>query len=99
MDRPKLHKAVLAEILDEPVPPRRDRRNKRGVKRKLSPFPVRRKADRPLPSADIAKAIRIITTDRPPRPPRPRRPNGKTPSAPSALAEADKLSAATPRAT
>jgi hypothetical protein len=42
------------------VPPRAHRRNKRGVKRKMSSFPVRRKADRPPPSIDIATAIRIL---------------------------------------
>jgi hypothetical protein len=45
------------------VPPRRHRRNKRGVKRKMSSFPVRRKADRPSPPVDIAKAIRILKPD------------------------------------
>jgi hypothetical protein len=45
------------------VPTRRHRRNKRGVKRKMSSFPVRRKADRPLPPVDIAKAIRILAPD------------------------------------
>jgi len=54
-----LHSAVLDEILQERVPPRAHRRNKRGVKRKMSNFPVRRKADRPLPPVDFAKAIRI----------------------------------------
>ena len=97
MDRPKLHEAVLNEILDEPVPPRRNRRNKRGVKRKMSAFPVRRKADRPLPSADIAQAIRIITTGPPPRPPRPRRRNGQTPSAAPAATAPDHPGAPTPR--
>jgi hypothetical protein len=51
---------VLDEILQERVPPRAHRRNKRGVKRKMSSFPVRRKADRPPPPVDIAKAIRIL---------------------------------------
>jgi len=45
------------------VPPRAHRRNKRGVKRKMSSFPVRRKADRPPPSIDIASAIRILRQD------------------------------------
>jgi hypothetical protein len=45
------------------VPPHRHRRNKRGVKRKMSSFPVRRKADRPQPNVDIAKAIRILEPD------------------------------------
>ena len=51
---------MLDEILQERVPPRGHRRNKRGVKRKMSSFPVRRKADRPPPPVDIAKAIRIL---------------------------------------
>ena len=42
------------------MPPRAHRRNKRGVKRKMSSFPVRRKADRPPPSINIATAIRIL---------------------------------------
>jgi hypothetical protein len=54
---------VLDEILQERVPPRKHRRNKRGVKRKMSNFPVRRKADRPSPPIDIAKAIRILAPD------------------------------------
>ena len=58
--RQALHRAVLDEILEERVPPRAHRRNKRGVKRKMSSFPVRRKADRPPPPIDIAKAIRIL---------------------------------------
>jgi hypothetical protein len=45
------------------VPPRAHRRNKRGVKRKMSSFPVRRRADRPLPPVDIAKAIRVLAPD------------------------------------
>src|ERR1700690_1824021 len=62
-DRPALHRAVLDEILEERVPPRAHRRNNRGVKRKTSSFPVRRKADRPPPPIDIAKAIRILEQD------------------------------------
>ena len=45
------------------MPPRAHRRNKRGVKRKMSSFPVRRKADRPPPSINIATAIRILRQD------------------------------------
>jgi hypothetical protein len=45
------------------VPPRAHRRNKRGVKRKMSSFPVRRKADRPPPPIDMATAIRILRPD------------------------------------
>jgi hypothetical protein len=37
----------------------------------MSSFPVRRKADRPLPPVDIAKAVRMVaqTPDAPPRRP------------------------------
>src|ERR1700690_3805417 len=71
-DRPALHRAVLDEILEERVPPRAHRRNKRGVKRKMSSFPVRRKADRPLPPLDIAKAIRIVAKTSDASPPKAR---------------------------
>jgi len=52
----------------------------------MSSFPVRRKADRPLPTIDIAKAIRIVaqTPDVPPpkaRPRRDRRPEVTPPTA------------------
>src|ERR1700761_6664938 len=81
-----LHDAVLDEILQERVPPRTHRRNKRGVKRKMSSFPVRRKADRPLPPVDIAKAVRIVAQTlaaAPPklRPRRDRRPEVAPPTA------------------
>jgi hypothetical protein len=54
------HDAVLDEILQERLSPRGNRRNKRGVKRKMSSFPLRRKSDKPPPPVDIAKAIRIL---------------------------------------
>jgi hypothetical protein len=57
---PALHEATLDEILEERVPLRPSRRNKRGVKRKMSSFPVRRKADKPPPKVDIKKSIRIL---------------------------------------
>ena len=44
-DRKKFHKAVLKEILDEPAASSRNRRNQRGVKRKMSSFPLRRHSD------------------------------------------------------
>jgi hypothetical protein len=40
---------VLAEILQERVVSSRNRRNPRGVKRKMSNFPIRRKTNRVLP--------------------------------------------------
>ena len=54
-----LHDAVLAEILEERVISSRNRRNKRGVKRKMSSFPVRRRDDAPIPRIDLSKAIVI----------------------------------------
>jgi hypothetical protein len=59
-DRLAWHEAILTEILDERVPPRRHRRNKRGVKRKMSNFPVRRESDQAQDPIDILKTIRII---------------------------------------
>jgi hypothetical protein len=50
---------VLTEILDEPVASSRNRRNPRGVKRKMSNFPLRRGYTR-SPPIIISKAIRIV---------------------------------------
>lgn len=54
---------MLDELQQERLAPRRHRRNKRGVKRKMSNFAVRRKSDKPLPPIDIRKAIRIVATE------------------------------------
>jgi hypothetical protein len=51
---------VLREILQERVVSSRGRRNPRGVKRKMSKFPIRRRHARHLPAINIGKAIRII---------------------------------------
>jgi hypothetical protein len=51
---------VLDEILQERAGSSRGRRNPRGVKRKMSNFPLRPRHAKPLKSIDIAKAIRII---------------------------------------
>ena len=50
---------MLAEILDELTAPSRNRRNQRGVKRKMSNFPIRR-GYKPLPPIDIPGTIRIV---------------------------------------
>jgi hypothetical protein len=50
---------VLEEILDERVASSRNRRNQRGVKRKMSNFPLRRGYKRSTP-VDISSAIRIV---------------------------------------
>jgi len=54
------HDSVLEEILQERVVSSRNRRNPRGVKRKMSNFPLRPRHAMPLPPIDIEKSIRII---------------------------------------
>ncbi len=58
--RKALHEAVLEEILHERVVSSRGRRNPRGVKRKMSSYPLR--GDKPAlgPIHDIAKHVRMI---------------------------------------
>lgn len=51
---------MLAEILQERVVSSRNRRNRRGVKRKMSNYPICRKTDRTLPAINIAEAIQIV---------------------------------------
>jgi hypothetical protein len=51
---------VLDEILQERVVARSYRRNPRGVKRKMSNFPLRRRGDPKSPPYNIAHAIMII---------------------------------------
>ena len=58
--RPAFHDTVLNEILQERVAPRGHRRNQRGVKRKMSNFPLRRRTDKPLPHVNIEKAVRVL---------------------------------------
>jgi hypothetical protein len=59
VQRKAFHERVLEEILQERVACRRGRRNPRGVKRKMSNFPLRRRA-KSLPPAMIEKSIRIL---------------------------------------
>jgi hypothetical protein len=58
--RRAFHEAVLDEILQERVVSSRTRRNFRGVKRKMSNFPLRPRTYKSLPRIDIKKAIRIL---------------------------------------
>jgi hypothetical protein len=51
---------VLDEILQERVACRRGRRNPRGVKRKMSNWPLRRRHAKPMRPVIIDRAIRII---------------------------------------
>ena len=57
------HDSVLEEILQERVVSSRNRRNPRGVKRKMSNFPLRPRNAKPHPPIDIDKAIRIAYSD------------------------------------
>ena len=50
---------MLDEILDESAASSRNRRNPRGVKRKMSNFPLRR-GYKPAALRDISAAIRIV---------------------------------------
>jgi hypothetical protein len=56
----QFHEAVLEEILEDRVVSSRNRRNPRGVKRKMSNFPLRRRGSKPLPKIDIQNVIKII---------------------------------------
>ena len=58
--RKAFHKSVLKEILQERVVSSRNRRNPRGVKRKMTNFPLRPRHFKPLPPIDIHKAIPIV---------------------------------------
>ena len=55
-----LHEDVLDEILEERVVSSRGRRNYRGLKRKMSNYPIRPNS-RPLPHRmDIEKHIKVL---------------------------------------
>jgi hypothetical protein len=50
----------VAEILEERAVSSRNRRNPRGVKRKMSNFPLRRRGSKPMPKIDLQIAIKIF---------------------------------------
>ena len=54
------HDTVLDEILQERVVSSRNRRNPRGVKRKMSKFPVRQPTSSPRHASAPKTAIEII---------------------------------------
>ena len=54
------HERVLDEILQEPLACRRGRRNLRGVKRKMSNWPLCRRRATPLQAVVISNAIFIV---------------------------------------
>ncbi|HEY5119159.1 MAG TPA: hypothetical protein VII90_06855, partial [Anaerolineales bacterium] len=58
--RKMFHKSVLREILQERAVSSRNRRNPRGVKRKMSNFPLRPRGIKPLPPINLEKAIKIL---------------------------------------
>jgi hypothetical protein len=55
-----LHEAILDEILQERVTSSRNRINPRGVKRKMSNYPLRPQKRQPTRYIDIPKRIRIV---------------------------------------
>ena len=58
-ERAAFHEGVLEEILEERAVSSRNRRNPRGVKRKMSNFPVRRRGSEPMPKLNRQLAIKI----------------------------------------
>nr|MBA3506891.1 hypothetical protein [Betaproteobacteria bacterium] len=58
--RKTFHERILDELLEDRVASSRGRRNPRGVKRKMSNFPLRRRHDMPLEPIDLERAITII---------------------------------------
>ena len=59
-ERAAFHEAVLEEILEERAVSSRNRRNPRGVKRKMSNFPLRRRGSGLMSKIDLHLAINII---------------------------------------
>ena len=55
-----LRRPVLDEILDERAVSDRGRQVPRGVKRKMSNYPLRPRAPQPITRTDVASTIRII---------------------------------------
>jgi hypothetical protein len=55
-----LHEAILDEILEERVVSSRNRLNARGVKRKMSNYPLRPRKRQRTRRIDFAKRIRIV---------------------------------------
>ena len=58
--RKTFHEAVLDEILDERVAARRGRRNRRGVRRKMSSYPLGPHGPPLAPIPDLQEYIRIL---------------------------------------
>ena len=58
--RKAFHQAILDEILEERVVSSRNRINQRGVKRKMSNYPLRPRKRLRTRRIDFAKRIRIV---------------------------------------
>ena len=54
------HERVLEEILQERVASSRGRRNPRGVKRKMSNFPLRPRGAAPLPPLHVSVVVIVV---------------------------------------
>jgi len=59
-ERAAFHEKVLEEILEERVVSSRNRRTPRGVKRKMSNFPVRRRGSPLIANFDLHSAIKML---------------------------------------
>ena len=60
VQRKAFHERVIEEILQERLACRRSRRNPRGVKRKMSNWPLCRSRSTPQQPVTISQAIRIV---------------------------------------
>jgi hypothetical protein len=58
--RKVLHEAILHQILQERVTSSRNRANPRGVKRKMSNYPLRPRKRQRTRRIDVSKRIRIV---------------------------------------
>ena len=58
--RKAFHQAILDEILEERVVSSRNRINPRGVKRKMSNYPLRPRKRQRTGRIDFAKRVRIV---------------------------------------
>ena len=59
-ERAALYQAILREILEERVQRRSGRRTYRGVKRKMSRYPVRKRGGGYLPMLDVSTVLEIL---------------------------------------
>jgi len=77
--RIKFHELVLNEILQERVTSSRNRKCKRGVKRKMSKFPLRPRHSKPSAPINFKWCLVIINEQYLPKPPTPGLDDNPTP--------------------